>query len=79
LSSEFPDAEPPGARQIVRLHVDLVLTSCGYGTPLFDHRGELASLNNWARSKGVDGFEAYRRERNVLSIDDLPAGLFEDA
>jgi hypothetical protein len=51
LSSKFADAEPPGARQIIRLHVDLVQTSCGYGTPLFDYRGERPSLDNWHAPK----------------------------
>src|SRR5271157_1985495 len=32
LMSAFADKEPAGARQIVRLHVDRVQTSCGYGT-----------------------------------------------
>ena len=63
LSSKFVDAEPPGARQIIRLHVDLVQTSCGYGTPLFDYRGERPSLDNWARSKGEDGLVAYPGRR----------------
>src|SRR5271166_6925066 len=40
LMSAFAGREPAGARQIVRLHVDRVQTSCGYGTPLFDYRGE---------------------------------------
>jgi hypothetical protein len=70
--------EPPGARQIVVLHMDRVQTSCGYGTPLFDYRGERPSLDNWARPKGEEGLEAYRREKNVvISIDGLPTELFE--
>src|SRR4029079_6292952 len=35
--------EMPGARQIVRLAVDLVQTSCGMGVPLFDYREERGS------------------------------------
>ena len=77
LASAFGGVEPPGARQIVLLRVDRVHTSCGYGTPLFDCRGERPSLDNWARSKGQDGLEAYRREKNVVSIDGLPTGLLE--
>ena len=79
LESAFNGAEPLGARQIVRLHVDRVQTSCGYGTPLFEYRGERPSLENWARSKGEEGLEAYRREKNAVSIDGLPTGLFEEA
>ena len=79
LASAFVGVEPPGARQIVVLHVDRVQTSCGYGAPLFDYRGERPSLDNWARSKGEDGLEAYRREKNAVSIDGLPTGLLEQA
>jgi hypothetical protein len=78
LESAFGGAEPLGARQIVKLHVDLVQTSCGYGVPLFDYRGERPSLDNWARSKGEDGLEAYRREENLVSIDGLPTGLLDE-
>jgi hypothetical protein len=77
LESQFAGVEPPGARQIVLLHVDRVQTSCGYGVPSFDYRGERPSLDNWARSKGEDGLEAYRREKNAFSIDGLPTGLLE--
>jgi pyridoxamine 5'-phosphate oxidase-like protein len=77
LSAAFGDKEPAGARQIVLLRVDRVQTSCGYGVPLFDYRGERPSLDNWARAKGEEGLEAYRREKNAVSIDGLPTGLFE--
>ena len=78
LESAFGGVEPAGARQIVRLHVELVQTSCGYGTPLFDYRGERPSLDNWSRAKGEEGLEAYRREKNLVSIDGLPTGLFDE-
>jgi hypothetical protein len=78
LESAFDGVEPAGARQIVRLDIDLVQTSCGYGTPLFDYRGERPSLDNWARSKGEEGLEVYRREKNLVSIDGLPTGLLEE-
>jgi hypothetical protein len=78
LRSAFGGADPAGARQIVRLHVDLVQTSCGYGTPLFDYRGERPSLDNWSRSRGEEGLEAYRREKNAVSLDGLPTGLFDE-
>lgn len=79
LKSAFGGVEPPGARQIVRLAIDLVLTSCGYGTPLFDYRGERPSLDNWSRAKGEEGLERYWRETNLVSIDGLPTGLLDEA
>jgi hypothetical protein len=77
LASAFGGMEPAGGRQIVRLAVDRVQTSCGFGVPLFDYRGERPSLDKWARSKGDDGLEAYRRQKNAASIDGLPTGLFD--
>ena len=79
LDSAFAGAEPAGARQIVRLDIDLVQTSCGYGTPLFDYRGERPSLDNWAHAKGEEGLETYRREKNMVSIDGLPTGWLDEA
>jgi Pyridoxamine 5'-phosphate oxidase len=40
LATVFDNQEPLGARQIVRINVDLVQTSCGYGVPLFEYIGE---------------------------------------
>jgi hypothetical protein len=79
LETAFGGAEPVGARQIVRLDIDLVQTSCGYGTPLFAYRGERPSLMNWSRAKGEEGLEAYRRENNMVSIDGLPTGWLDEA
>lgn len=78
LASEFGDAEPPGARQMVMLQVETVMTSCGYGVPLFDYVGERTQLTRWAESKGEEGLEDYRRQKNMRSIDGLPTGLLEE-
>jgi hypothetical protein len=74
LATHYGNAEPPGARQIVLVEVELVQTSCGYGVPLFDHVGDRATLNDWATRKGEDGLAAYRAEKNAASIDGLPTG-----
>jgi predicted pyridoxine 5'-phosphate oxidase superfamily flavin-nucleotide-binding protein len=75
LAEAFAGAEPVGARQIVVLEIDLVQKSCGYGVPLFDYRGERASLLRWAEAKGEAGLADYRRDKNAVSIDGLPTGL----
>lgn len=77
LREAFNSAEPAGARQIVILDVHLVRTSCGYAVPLFQYQKERASLENWAQSKGDEGLEEYRREKNVVSMDGLPTGIFD--
>jgi len=65
----------PGARQIVVMDVDLVATSCGFGVPLFDYRGERKELREWADKKGEEGIKEYWQERNRLSLDGKPTGI----
>jgi hypothetical protein len=78
LASVFDNQEPLGARQIVRIDIDLVQTSCGYGVPLFDYLGERGALRRWAEHKGEAGLEEYRRQKNASSLDGLPTGLAEE-
>jgi hypothetical protein len=78
LASAFDSQEPPGARQIVRIDIDLVQTSCGYGVPLFEYVGERATLRRWAEQKSEAGLEEYRRQKNISSLDGLPTGLAEE-
>jgi len=67
-----------GARQVFRLAVELVQTSCGYAVPRYDLRGERPTLSKWAAQKGLDGIEQYWRDKNTLSLDGKATGLFED-
>jgi hypothetical protein len=78
LASHYSSNEPPGARQMVRLKVDLVQTSCGYNVPLFDHVADRNQLTRWAEVKGEAALDDYRRKKNTSSIDGLPTGLFEE-
>ena len=75
LKSAYDNRETPGARQIVRLDIDMVQTSCGYGVPLFDYKEERPTLRRWAASKGADGVAAYRREKNIRSLDGFETGF----
>lgn len=75
LASLFGGTDVAGARQVVRLEVELVQTSCGYGVPSFDFAGERPSLDNWSKAKGEEGLAAYRREKNAVSLDGLPTGF----
>jgi hypothetical protein len=78
LTSLFGGQEPPGARQMIRLDVDLVRTSCGFGVPLFEFAGDRDTLVRWAGTKGEAGLRDYRRAKNMMSLDGFPTG-FDDA
>jgi hypothetical protein len=75
LQSAFDGRETPGARQIVHQEIDLVVTSCGFGVPLFDYVDDRPTLRRWAESKGEAGLAEYRAEKNVTSLDGLPTGM----
>ncbi len=77
LALHFGGQRPVGTRQIVRLAVDFVKTSCGYGVPAFSYERERGALDNWAENKGPDGIADYWRKNNVLSMDGLPTGIVE--
>jgi hypothetical protein len=61
-----------GSRAIVVVDGDRVSTACGYSVPLMDFVGERETLERFAQTKGDDGLEAYRRQKNAVSIDGLP-------
>ncbi len=77
LATRYDDSEPLGARQIIRIDIELVKTSCGYGVPLMDYRQERDTMDRWAEAKGPDGIAAYWREKNLTSMDGLPTGFGE--
>ncbi|MGE0701755.1 MAG: pyridoxamine 5'-phosphate oxidase family protein [Hyphomicrobiaceae bacterium] len=64
--------EMPGARQIVRLAVDLVQTSCGMGVPLFEYKGQRDSLVRYWVRQGTEGLKKYWGLKNTRSIDGKP-------
>src|SRR5262245_37855336 len=61
------------ARAIIEVALDRIADSCGYGIPRYRYDGERSALLDWAARKGPEGVAAYREERNVESIDGLPA------
>jgi hypothetical protein len=62
-------------RQIIVADIYLVQTSCGYGVPYYAYEGERDQAYKWADAKGVDGLEAYKAEKNMVSLDGLPTAL----
>jgi hypothetical protein len=70
LAACFPDQ--PSARAVIRVRINRVSDSCGYGVPLMRFEGERSQLDEWAAHKGPDGIVEYQATRNATSIDGLP-------
>ena len=71
LRSLFPAEDQ--ARAIIRVHVERISDSCGYGVPLYRFQSDRAQLRAWAERKGPDGLIEYQTKNNGKSIDGLPA------
>ena len=71
LRRRFPSGHD--ARAVVRVAVDRVTDSCGYGVPRYALEGDRSQLFAWADHKGTDGLRDYQTEKNARSIDGLPA------
>ena len=70
--------ETAGSRQIFKLNIDLVQTSCGFGVPFMDYKGERETLKVWAEQKGESGIKEYWTDKNQTSLDGLETGIFKD-
>lgn len=65
----------PATRQIIVADIHKVQTSCGFGVPLYDYTGERDHAQKWAEKKGPEGLTAYKKEKNLVSLDGLPTAL----
>jgi Pyridoxamine 5'-phosphate oxidase len=76
---EFPDVDvmPVQQRSVIRVAVDRIADSCGYGVPLFSYEGERTQMRAWTERKlakgGPAAIDDYMAEKNAVSIDGLPA------
>jgi hypothetical protein len=78
LAHGFHEPEAPEARRaIIRVAVNRVSDSCGYGVPLMTYDGERPhqdlSTAKRLRVHGPDAMRDYQREHNLRSLDGLPA------
>jgi hypothetical protein len=62
-----------GVRSIIRVAIERISDSCGYGVPRMRFEEERTQLPAWADRKGENGLVEYQRARNAASIDGLPA------
>jgi hypothetical protein len=86
LMQYFLPLEPPllaSARSVIRMDVERIADSCGYGVPLMRYEGERRQLAEWTdnrlRKHGPEAIRQYQLEKNMTSIDRLsglePASL----
>ena len=71
-------AQLPAARNIIRIRVDRIIDSCGYGVPLYDFKAHRDSLGNYFSKQSDDAIWEYRRKNNTESLDGLPGLTFPD-
>jgi hypothetical protein len=64
-----------GTRQIIVAEVELVQTSCGYGVPRMEPKGDRKTLQGYLDAKTEDELKAYRQEKNARSLDGLAIPL----
>jgi predicted pyridoxine 5'-phosphate oxidase superfamily flavin-nucleotide-binding protein len=76
---EFPGVAvlPEQERTVIRVDVERIADSCGYGVPLMSYQGQRPQMRAWAERKlaqgGPDALEDYKDDKNAVSIDGLPA------
>lgn len=78
LAALFP--ELGGSRQIFDLSIELVTSSCGTGVPVMEVQSIRADeeLEPFYSAMSADELDAYWKEKNVVSIDGYPTGIFDD-
>ena len=73
LRARFDPADD-ALRSVIRIEVERIADSCGYGVPLMRFDGQRSQYDAWLDKKVRDGeLEDYIAEKNAESIDGLPA------
>jgi Pyridoxamine 5'-phosphate oxidase len=74
----FDHEPPPGTdRAVIRVAVERLADSCGYGVPVMTYEGTRPQYEAWAgtklRKEGPHALDDYVARHNAASIDGLPA------
>lgn len=72
LRERLPPAEDGALRSIILVHAERISDSCGFGVPLYEHKGPRAHLREWTDKKGPERIQTYQVEKNARSVDGLP-------
>jgi Pyridoxamine 5'-phosphate oxidase len=68
-----------GIRSVIRVHVERVSDSCGFGVPLMDFREDRKASRKWSEQHGAQAIRDYVGKKNLASIDGLPGLTPEEA
>jgi predicted pyridoxine 5'-phosphate oxidase superfamily flavin-nucleotide-binding protein len=79
----FDVVPPPGTeRAVIRVDVERIADSCGYGVPVMEYAGDRPQYEAWAGAKlrkgGDRALDEYMAQHNARSIDGLPAADVSD-
>jgi hypothetical protein len=70
LMAHFPQFDR--ARGIIKIHVERVSDSCGWGIPFYEYKGDRDQLRTWVDHKPLEAWKEHRYVSNAKSIDGLP-------
>jgi Pyridoxamine 5'-phosphate oxidase len=70
LAARFPPWH--GTRSVVKVALDRVSDSCGFGVPLMTYDKGRDHLAEWSARKTEEDLAEYRSKKNAVSIDGLP-------
>jgi hypothetical protein len=69
LLGRFP--EYAGVRSVIVMEIDRIADSCGWAVPRYEFVGERSQLEDYARKKGPETLDQYRRAKNAKSLNGL--------
>jgi len=61
-----------GVRSVIRIRLERISDSCGYGVPLYEFVEDRKAMRNWCEKKGAGDIKTYVAKNNAASIDGLP-------
>ena len=70
LMALFPGFER--ARAVIRVRIERIADSCGWGVPFYAYQGEREQLRRWVDAKPYEEWAERRYATNAVSIDGLP-------
>jgi hypothetical protein len=67
------DHDLHGVRSVIRVNVDRIAQSCGFGVPLYEFVKDRDGMRKWCEHRDTAALRDYAAQKNATSIDGLPA------